>query len=631
MCQHHRGIIPGIALALALSAAGSESPRVMASRQDPPAAPQVATIPIEVVALDRDGKVVDTLGPDSFVVAVDGKPRRVLWARYVSRGPGSSGEAIRRQVNRSDTLRFAAEPARNILVVVDETSIQRGAERTVLQAAGALIDRFGLDDRIGVIRIPVMRDNRVALTTERPELREALRQVVGRAAQASASPADEPLARQQQAQAADPNRAVTDPVQTTGGERERPPTAAAPDTGRPADEGLAPLLGVVDSLQGLLKALQPSPGRKAIVLFSGGLPPAESSRLDDVALQAAAAHTVIYAFGLQGLHGDAPSAPDLAALERLAKATGGSYGALGRNADRSVERVVPELAACYVLGIESAPSDADGRRHALRVETPRQSLTLRAPAWLVSRADIEDLVPPTPGQAADPEAPAYPRAGLWLPASSARTVAGAERDAELQRVIARAADYVAGYQREYSLLVAEENYVQSSRTERQQMRSDLLLVRPPGVDSWVSFRDVYEVNAVPVRDRDDRLKRLFLDPSAEARNQLMAIKEESARYNIGQVERNINVPLFALKFLEYENLLRFEFKLGGKQDVAGVEAARIDYDEWARPTVTQYNREFDLPARGWFLVDPVSGAVVGSRMELVFDSGRGLIEFEVRY
>ena len=198
-------------------------------------------------------------------------------------------------------------------------------------------------------------------------------------------------------------------------------------------------------------------------------------------------------------------------------------------------------------------------------------------------------------------------------------------------MLARAIDYVAGYEREYSLLVAEENYLQITRSERRQVGSDLLLVRRPGADGWVSFRDVFEVNGTPVRDREDRLKRLFLDPSAETEVQLKAIMEDSARYNIGQLERNINVPLYPLKFLYAENVSRFAFRFDGTGNVGGVEATRIAFEERARPTVVRLNRESDVPAAGSFLVDPASGAIVGTRTELEWDHGRSLAEFVVHY
>jgi hypothetical protein len=138
------------------------------------------------------------------------------------------------------------------------------------------------------------------------------------------------------------------------------------------------------------------------------------------------------------------------------------------------------------------------------------------------------------------------------------------------------------------------------------------------------------VDGIPVRDRDDRLKRLFLDPSTQSRAQLASIKAESARYNIGQVERNINVPLFALGFLEFDNLWRFQFKVSGTKEVGGVLSTKVDYEETARPTLVRNDRTQDIEAKGWFLIDPASGAVTSSRLAFVFTDGSSL-EFVVTY
>jgi hypothetical protein len=464
-------------------------------------------------------------------------------------------------------------------------------------------------------------------------VREALRQVAGRAALPAVSAGAAPLPP-----SADAARTGGDPGQAVGAER---PLIEPVIENRPPDTGAAPAPGLLDNLQAALAALQSSPGRKIIVVFSGGLPSVPAARIDEVAHAAAAADTVIHAFGIQGVYDDLPTAPDLAALERLARETGGSYAILGKNPDRSVGRVVNEVSALYVLGVEGAPSDSDGRLHAVHVEAPRLPLTLRTPAWLVAKPDVADLVPAVSAPSGEPSTaatpvPAEPSAA---PVPSARVIVPFARDVQLQRLLGRASDYIAGYQREYSLLVAEENYVQTTKTERQQIRSDLLLVRTPGEDSWVAFRDVYEVNGTAVRDREDRLKRLFLDQSAEAQAQLTAIKEESARYNIGG--RNINVPLFPLKFLEQGNLLHFEYKEDGKQEVGGVEASRVAYVEWARPTLVRFSSDKkmpaegaplkDMPASGWFLIDPVSGAIVGSRLEMTYDPDRFKYEIEVHY
>jgi VWFA-related protein len=627
MSQGFRGVLLAVALTLVVVAI---PPVVLRAVQETARPAGTVATPLEVSAIDRDGRVADNLGPASFTVTVDGRPRRILWVRFVSRGPGALADAERRQPSRTDELFFAAEPARSVIIVVDEASLQRGSERTVLQAAGALIDRLGLDDAIGVIRVPMPRESRLTLTTLRPELREVLRQVTAQAAQpgAPASAGMEPR--------------LSEPVRAAGRTGDEPGTERAPvdinaDLHAAGDESL-PARDFLGSFRSVLAALQAAPGRKVIVVFSGGLLSASVARPEDVARAAIAAGVVVHAFGIPGVHGDLATGPDLAALERLAKATGGSYVTLGRNPERSVERLVTELAACYVLGMESVPSDSDSGRHAVRVETPRLPLTLRAPEWIEARTDVPDIVPEAaapPREPARAPAPGNPSATPAPP----RAVMPFAGDAELERLIGRVSDYVTGYEREYSLLVAEENYFQYSGRMRQQIRSDLLLVRTSGEEGWVSFRDIFEVNGVRVRDRDERLKQLFLDPSVEAQAQLKAIKEESSRYNLGG--RNINVPLFPLKFLEPDNLLHLDYKATGKQNIGGMEVSRVSFVEWARPTLVRYSPSAgvvasasqlkDLPASGWLLVDPISGAIVGTWTRFTYDPDKVVYEIEVRY
>ena len=74
------------------------------------------------------------------------------------------------------------------------------------------------------------------------------------------------------------------------------------------------------------------------------------------------------------------------------------------------------------------------------------------------------------------------------------------------------------------------------------------------------FRDVFEVDghagARPRRAADAAVPRRF----AVGGEQLGRILDESARFNIGDIERNINTPMFALQFLEPANQPRFKFK-----------------------------------------------------------------------
>ena len=175
--------------------------------------------------------------------------------------------------------------------------------------------------------------------------------------------------------------------------------------------------------------------------------------------------------------------------------------------------------------------------------------------------------------------------------------------------------------------MAEEQDRQSARGKNEPLCSHYLLVKPETSTEWISLGDVYEVDGVAVRDRDDRLRRLFLEPGVDSRVQLQAVRDESARYNLGMVERNINVPLFLLRFLQPENRPRFRFRLAGSRSVAGVEAWRIEFEERVYPTIITDVRGGDVEAKGWFLVDEVTGAIVESVLKIEENGSTGEIGF----
>ena len=69
----------------------------------------------------------------------------------------------------------------------------------------------------------------------------------------------------------------------------------------------------------------------------------------------------------------------------------------------------------------------------------------------------------------------------------------------------------------------------TSSARNRRLRSDFLLVSVSTAQDWVPFRDVFEVDAQPIRDREQRLSRLFLNPSPDSLQQANRIQEESAR------------------------------------------------------------------------------------------------------
>lgn len=199
----------------------------------------------------------------------------------------------------------------------------------------------------------------------------------------------------------------------------------------------------------------------------------------------------------------------------------------------------------------------------------------------------------------------------------------ARAQSDFQTVVSRASAFVEAFQKDFGGMVAEERYEQDVRAvttnillrgraappARAVLRSDFGLVRTS--DRWMPFRDVFERNGMPVRDRDDRLSKLFLQGSRDALEQARLLMEESARYNIGNVSRTINLPTMALDFLTELHLSRFAFTDGGRDEVGRI----LVFKETARnPTyiVTTNNR--DLPASGRFWVEEESGKVLKTEL-----------------
>jgi hypothetical protein len=209
-----------------------------------------------------------------------------------------------------------------------------------------------------------------------------------------------------------------------------------------------------------------------------------------------------------------------------------------------------------------------------------------------------------------------------LPASAGQVALGVDA------VVARAAAYVADYESRLSSVVAEERYEQrlrvldmaapagvvgttvrgtTSTERRRRLVSDYLLVKVAGLSGWVPFRDVIEVDGQAVRDRDQRLSRLFLESPADAMDQAMRVAQESSRFNLGNVQRNVNVPTLALLFL----------------------TDRHAYVESGRPTLIHGADDKDIVADGVLWVEPDTGRVIQTQIHT--DTGSLESEIVVTY
>lgn len=240
-------------------------------------------------------------------------------------------------------------------------------------------------------------------------------------------------------------------------------------------------------------------------------------------------------------------------------------------------------------------------------------------------------------------------------AATAAGSAGAAQEPTLAVVLERAAAYVADFHRELSSIVAEEQYAQEWKTVwagkrrgttnlgHRELRSDLLLLKTFDANDWLQYRDVYEVDGTAVRDRQERLADLFREDSASSTALMRTILDASARYNIGDIVRNVNTPLFALKYLLASNQRRFAFKrtadatagpATADPEQAGAfrlstEVWAIAYQEKKSDTIIRTETRRDFPSRGRFWIEPATGRVLMS--ELMLENRHIKVAIDVSY
>jgi hypothetical protein len=204
---------------------------------------------------------------------------------------------------------------------------------------------------------------------------------------------------------------------------------------------------------------------------------------------------------------------------------------------------------------------------------------------------------------------------------AATTLAAADKPTS-KALLDLASTYLFDFVERFSNVVAEEKYVQTWSTNsgvmmaKRELRSDFLLTKPKNASAWMTFRDVFEVDGAAVRDQEERLVELFLKPSPKAAEEISVIAIESARYNIGNIQRTINQPLFGLILLQRSNQSRFTYSVDKNDKDVGRNVWIVQYKESARPTYVRGSSGKDLPARGRVWIDSVNGHIVKTELLL---------------
>ena len=358
----------------------------------------VELITVDVHATDRSGRPAVDLTAADFEVHVGGERRKVVSAQLVSYGAAVSAD--RSAAADAPAEKEAPRPRRMYVLAIDEHSLHISNAIAAVRAAERFIDALEPDDLVGLYAYPTGMAYH-DLTNDHAAVRRELHKVGGAFVE---RPGKFNLTVSEAIDIANGDNAVVMQVlRRECGGRSSPgcsagdirieATAQAAYIEMQASQSLG-------GLRGLVRGLAQIPGRKILVLVSGGLIATDqaggradtSAEISYIARDAALANLAVFALHLDwsfitsatsraGLRTTLFRDGNLAAggLERIAGSTGGTMlRVYGTAPEKAFDRVLLETSAYYLVGVESGASDRDGHPKGIRVTTKRRGVQVRS-------------------------------------------------------------------------------------------------------------------------------------------------------------------------------------------------------------------------------------------------------------
>ena len=637
----------------------------------------VELVTVDVTVLNRQGDPLAELTPQDFTVTVDGAERQIVAWRLVraaaERPTAAAANAPVQPVPDSGRgVEGRSVTGRMFVLVVDRDHIAAGEGQQTLDAGARFIDALPADDRVAIWTIPPSKSG-LQFSADRDAAKRELRQAVGtyRPPVLGGIPgrAQFNIGRDEAVQIEQGSRDVLAEVI----ERECPKVdVESPHQSCPNDVEIATKTVAFDwhqraqvtlnAVGDVTRALGSVAGVKHLVLITSG--PVNSREeltlINAVADTAAAARVTIHALQVaeapyqartdQMRASPAQMEQTLSAAYFLAGSTGG-LTITPVSGDTGFGNLARQLSAAYELGFVATPADRDGKQHRIDVQVRGRAWGSIVHARKSFKLDATAVAPSSSGAShaslGGPPASAPP----VIAAAATESASGATPlGTDPGEMATRLAAYVERFERASAAIVAEERYVQIVHPwrgnprgpgaepslgwfdnpddrglkkggpiiSRRQLLSEVLLVQTAG-KRWTGYRDVAEVDGAKVRNRDERVKDLFLSNSPDREVQFQTITDESARYNLGDFRRTLNFPTVTLSFMSSKDAWRFEFKRAKDEKLADRVTRVLTFKEKARPTLigTPGGTEIPIEGRIWF--DAETGLVV--RTELRFDRG----------
>lgn len=350
---------------------------------------------VEAAVVGRDGVPPPGLTPADFDVEIDGRPRRVVSADLVTYDTASGPVAVE---DEGVTTNAAVDAGRSILIVVDQETLPASA-RGLTETARRWVETLSPGDRVGLVTLPPPGP-RVEFTTRHARVIEALGRITFAAQDGTSPLVSGPAVSLWEAMriGEGDERTLSEVLS-----RECPIGASvdvlcaqeaqsnAYEIAADARAKSGPVLG---NLRALIEALGALPGRKDLIVLSGGWVLPEQtivSQMQGVAAAAAASRVTLHgiladtsslAVSVTRLRTGAPFGSRdryllAQPLDTMASLTGGLSTQLAGSGMGIFERIDQAMSSYYRLGVEPEGRDLDGRSHRLSVKVRPRGLTVR--------------------------------------------------------------------------------------------------------------------------------------------------------------------------------------------------------------------------------------------------------------
>jgi VWFA-related protein len=361
------------ALALARPFDAAQAPQPFRSSVD--------LVPVDVNVVDSTGRPVADLTADDFALTVDGKPRRIVSAQFIT--VSRNTDAPESPTNYSSNA--AAPGGRLIMIVIDQGNIGAGRGKYAIEAASRFISRLSKSDRVGLTTIPGAGPQ-LDFTANHALVRTMLQNIVGSA------PLDDRQARTGISEALAFSRG-NEQVIAEVIDRECPgmrtPEEIASCRRQLANEARTVYASsrsrTVDSLVSLRRVIERlvnTQAPKTLVLLSEGLfVERDVADVTWVGPVASRGQVTLYVLQLDPPQFEAASArvsPSRTADIELGQDGLGLLAGLARgtvfrvvsNAEYAFNRLALELSGYYLLSFEPQAGDRDGKPHRIKIDVP---------------------------------------------------------------------------------------------------------------------------------------------------------------------------------------------------------------------------------------------------------------------